>query len=279
MLGALMQLAKPERWSMELVVVDNGSTDQTQEVFRAIASQLPMPARILFEGKPGLSAARNAALRATVADVIVFTDDDCLPQADWAVALCAAFDRLDAPGILGGRVELFNPLDLPMTINRSRVAQRIDSPTMDLSSFMGCNLALSRDVVERVGKFDESLGAGARFVSAEDWDYIYRALCAGFPLLYCPEMVVFHNHGRRTLGERARLMRGYAIGAGALYCKHWKLGNRLGLKNFFWAAAAQVKAFMGPPTASRSRADCAHYLWYLAQGFFSAAFSLQSWEK
>jgi GT2 family glycosyltransferase len=279
LLGAVAAMERPQHWSVELVVVDNGSKDQTQDVFRALAPQLPMPARILFEGTPGLSAARNAALRATVADAIVFTDDDCLPQPDWAVALCAGFDRLGGPGMLGGRVELFNPLDLPITINRSLVARRVDGPTMDLVSFMGCNLAFSRRVVESVGRFDELLGAGARFQSAEDWDYIYRALRAGFPILYCPEIVVFHNHGRRTLRERARLMRGYAIGAGALYFKHWRLGDGLGLRNFYWKVTVQLKAILVRPPKLQSRAECAHYLWYLARGFFSAAFNRKAWER
>jgi GT2 family glycosyltransferase len=273
---AASQLRRPPGWSMGLLVVDNGSTDTTRAVFQQEAPRLPMHATIVTEPKPGLSAARNAALRISTADVIAFTDDDCLPQADWAEALSAHLDQcLSVPTVLGGRVELHNPQDLPMTINTSRIPRLVQTPTLELSSFLGCNMVIPRSVVQRVGGFDETLGAGARFHSAEDWDYLYRALCNGFVLKYCPDVVVFHNHGRRNARDRARLRRGYAIGAGALYWKHWRIADRQGLKKFYWWALAQARTLLKPRPGpdALSRADCARYLWHLAQGFMAAAFS------
>lgn len=278
-LMAASRLALPSGWTLNLLVVDNGSSDNTQAVFHQEATRLPMPAALIAEPKPGLSAARNAALRTSAADVIAFTDDDCLPQADWALVLCARFDaRQEAPAVVGGRVELHDPQDLPMTINTSRMPLRVESPTLALSSFLGCNMAIPRSVVQRVGGFDETLGAGAPFHSAEDWDYLYRALRQGFALQYCPDVVVFHNHGRRTAADRARLRRGYAIGAGALYWKHWNIGDWRGLKNFYWWGLVQIRTLLRPRPGPEalSRADVARYLWYLAQGFTGAALRFDS---
>jgi GT2 family glycosyltransferase len=271
-LQAASQLVPPRGWSLELLIIDNGSTDATQSVFRESVPLLPMRASIHTEPRAGLSVARNAALRACTADVIAFTDDDCLPQTDWIASVCARFDQLEgAPAILGGRVELHNPLDLPMTINTSREPERLETPTFNLSSFLGCNLAVARKVVQHVGAFDETLGAGARFKSAEDWDYLYRALQRGFTLLYCPEIAVFHNHGRRSARDRASLRNGYAFGAGALYFKHWQAGDSFALKSFYWCLVAQLKALVWQRPGSIARADCVRYLWFVGKGFLLAA--------
>ncbi len=85
---------------------------------------------------------------------------------------------------------------------------------------MGANLAMTADAVARVGPFDERFGAGARFISAEDTDFLFRALGQGIAVRYDPRFAVDHYHGRRCPAEVVRLLAGYSYGDGALYAKH-----------------------------------------------------------
>jgi GT2 family glycosyltransferase len=85
---------------------------------------------------------------------------------------------------------------------------------------LGCNMTFDRSVFNRVGLFDERLGAGAEIPAGEDTDYIIRCYLAGVELIYDPELVVHHRHGRKTLEDGKALFVGYTIGSGALYAKH-----------------------------------------------------------
>ena len=79
-------VSPPGGW--DIVVVDNGSSDRTTEVVRSFRDRLPIT--YAFEGKPGKNAALNTGLAHVTGDVIVFTDDDIFPQADWLVRMCEA---------------------------------------------------------------------------------------------------------------------------------------------------------------------------------------------
>ncbi|MBO0686395.1 MAG: glycosyltransferase, partial [Candidatus Dormibacteraeota bacterium] len=94
---------------------------------------------------------------------------------------------------------------------------------------MGANMALPRRVWQQLGGFDEGLGAGARFVSAEDSDFAYRAARAGYRILHLREARVWH-HGYREGAGASRLMRGYVAGIGAMYAKHARCGDPVAIR-------------------------------------------------
>jgi GT2 family glycosyltransferase len=77
-------------------------------------------------------------------------------------------------------------------------------------------------------------GAGRRFVSAEDADFLYRAWRLGEKLCYLPEMLVYHDHGRQTPGAELKLSRWYVSCRGAFYAKHIWLRDSLATRNFYW---------------------------------------------
>ena len=87
-------------------------------------------------------------------------------------------------------------------------------------SVIGCNMTMRRAVADRVGFFDERFGGGAAIPAAEDTDYVIRAYLAGVTIEYVPDMTLFHFHGRKLKSDGQKLMRGYLIGAGALYAKY-----------------------------------------------------------
>ena len=87
-----------EPW--ELLVVDNGSTDDTPAVIASFAGRLPV--RRVFQPLAGLSNARNAGVAEARGDYLLWTDDDVLIDAGWLAAYLAAFDRWPDAALFGG---------------------------------------------------------------------------------------------------------------------------------------------------------------------------------
>ncbi len=117
-------------------------------------------------------------------------------------------------------------------------------------ALIGCNMAMRRDVLERIGFFDEKLGAGTACHAGEDTDYFYRAYLAGIALEMVPDMLVAHFHGRRHVSERANLHRNYTIGNGALCFKYLFIYPRFA-RHLLWAAKAAVKEILHSPKGAK----------------------------
>jgi len=210
----------PENVNWELVVVDNRSTDDTARVIRDVAARTKLPIRQTYEPMPGLGAARNRGIRESSGAIIAFTDDDIFPAADWLCVLAREFSADPQLSGLGGRVELHNPLDLPLTLRTSRERFQMIRTWSLLNGIPGCNMAFRREVIAATGGFDPDFGAGAPLVSAEDIEFIFRAIRRDFKLIYSPDLLVTHDHGRRTQAQASSLTRSYLIGRGAMYYKH-----------------------------------------------------------
>ncbi len=196
----------------ELLVVDSASvTDRTAEVAAAAG------ARVVREPEPGLSRARNAALRAAERDVVAYTDDDCRPGPAWTSAVAAAFGADANLGFVTGRV-LGEGGGAPVVVLADTEARTFD-PTTPLEGLgHGANMAVRVAAARVVGGFDELLGAGARFRAGEDTDMFRRLLHAGWHGRYEPAAVVTHRQWRsrrQALGAAY----GYGVGFGAVAAK------------------------------------------------------------
>ena len=148
---------------VEVLVVDNGSTDATPAV---VAGRAGWPAlRSVVEPTPGLSHARNRALAESAADWVVFLDDDAFVRPGWRDALLEATAR---PGValVGGPIEprFGGPVPAWFDPAMSRRTFGAEGPLPDAAArlgFSGGNLAVRRDALEVVGGFDPALGMAA----------------------------------------------------------------------------------------------------------------------
>jgi glycosyltransferase involved in cell wall biosynthesis len=204
---------------VELLIVNNGSTDATAAVLRAWQRSTSVPCRVLLAEQRGLSHARNCGLEHATGKIIAFTDDDCTVARDYLTQVERAYAADAGPALRGGRVELGDPRDLPFTIKTDLAPQRFTGGHPG-GFIHGCNLTMSRSALELVGRFDTRLGAGQPIGAAEDSDFVYRAHRSGVMVLYDPSIVVFHHHGRRDFAEVKLLQDVYNLGNGALYAKH-----------------------------------------------------------
>jgi len=209
----------------QLIIVDNGSTDQTAAVVRAFIKSSGLQVTYVSEPAPGKSRGLNAALRIARGQVVAFTDDDCYPAPDFLARIWAAFDD-PAIGYLGGRILLYDPTDFPITTNEGTTPLTFPARSfVHVGSVQGANMAFRRAVLLEIGGFDPLFGSGSRFL-AEDIDVVGRASSAGWKGQYRPEVVVRHDHGRKAAASGA-LYKNYAIGAGAYYMKFLLRGHEV----------------------------------------------------
>jgi glycosyltransferase involved in cell wall biosynthesis len=211
----------------ELIVVGQGPAEGLR---RAVEQATGGDARVryLHSDRFGLSAARNIALRSASGEIFACTDDDCEPRPDWLAAVAACFDADPTLGLVSGSLIAPPPAgrwepSSCLSVTPAEVLHdpaRTPPPAPPGFSCVGGNLALRRAAAERVGRFDELLGAGARFRSGEDIDYLHRLEDAGVKMLSTPRSVVFHTYGRRYgWGQMPRYWHGQGTGHGAIAAK------------------------------------------------------------
>jgi hypothetical protein len=101
--NALESLTRQERVPDEVVIVDNGSTDDTKTVIAGFEGSLPL--RYLFLGEASIPSARNLVLEHATQEIVSFTDDDCAIPREWLSSVERGFLRADNVGVVGGWVE------------------------------------------------------------------------------------------------------------------------------------------------------------------------------
>ena len=264
-LQGLLAMKVPEGVTWELVCVDNNSTDNTKQVIEDFGRRSSIPIRYVFEKQQGSSHAKNAGLRLAAGEIVAMTDDDCIADPDWLAAIRREFQADSALDFLGGRVELHNKDDMPISIRTSR--ERVDfTPSALFGLIPGCNMAFRRRVIGETGLFDPDFGAGARIPSAEDAEFVYRAYKADFKIVYVPDVLIYHDHGRRTEGEREKLMRLYLIGRGAFYMKYMLRGDGRVLRMAYWESYNLLKDFLKNAAKGRWDGKALQLLGHLMRG-------------
>jgi GT2 family glycosyltransferase len=223
---------------VEIVVVDNNSSDDTKEAVARVADGSAVPVRYVFEPAQGLSFARNRGVQTAKGSVIAFTDDDCIVDPDWIGALWGEFTVNPDVAIVGGRVDLYASEDQPVSIRPFGERVRYANATQVYGFVMGCNMAIRRGTSECIGGFDPAFG-GSKGVIADDIDFLYRALKHGLGILFAPAARVLHNHGRRSAGDIRSLRQGYVRGRGAFYCKHLLRADPTILRHAWWEVRAE----------------------------------------
>ncbi len=203
---------------VSLHVVDDGSEDGTLQALENLKSERPKNVRLHLHQQDhgGAGAARNTGFRASDTDLVVFLDDDCVPEPGWIQAL------LDAPweegfGGFGGKI--VSPSQEGPVARYCRFLGMNEFPSGAETAGQGtgsgwlnfintANCAYRRECLEAVGGF-EPLFTGA---GGEDHDLAWRVCLLGTRLGYCPEAVVSHYHREDLEGfKRAFRTRGSAM--------------------------------------------------------------------
>ncbi|TMB50789.1 MAG: glycosyltransferase family 2 protein [Deltaproteobacteria bacterium] len=183
----------------ELLVVDNASTDATQET---LAGMQAPDMRVVREPELGLSAARNRALAEARGAVVAFLDDDAVPRAGWLAALLAAYERTDV-ACAGGRILLHFAAPPPAWLtpplypalsgyDAGDGARRLRDRPGDEYPY-GANISFRVASARALGGFSTRLGPRGRHDLVHDeTDLCYRIDHAGGEIHYVPDAIVDH---------------------------------------------------------------------------------------
>lgn len=203
-------------WPGGLVVVDQSSSPDVEGWIKTVAS-LGIDARYVPSSQRGRSAGINRGLEQVRTRFVAVTDDDCFVDAAWIERMMARL-TVNPEQIVTGRVEAAGEGVLVVVTSLETAVYR--RPRLKFDSMSGGNMGTAMATVARVGPFEED----PRMRTAEDAEWAYRALRAGVPILYAPEVVVRH-FGWRDEGERSAQYRAYARSQGGFYGKYLRRGD------------------------------------------------------
>ncbi|WP_428377608.1 glycosyltransferase [Lichenicoccus sp.] len=243
--------APPEGW--KLVVVDNGSTDNTAGLLQSYLDRLPLT--IMREPRPGKNRALNAALPQLEGSLVVLTDDDVLPRPDWLVQLCRAAEEHPEAALFGGCVLPHWSCPRPPWLLETAVPfsvlyaqQRRDTGPCSYAAIFGPNMAVRASVFAAGFRFSESVGPDETrrmYAMGGETEFLRRLDAAGYRGHFVADAVVGHIIRPEQLDEQWILHRAYryGIGEGRHYASR---AMQLHIRSLVYGLAARIVALLRP---------------------------------
>lgn len=217
----------------EVILVDDGSTDDTPQIAKSFPS-----VRYVRQNNQGLSAARNTGIRAATGEVVAFTDDDCRADEDWLYYLINALTRSDYAAIGGHN---FLPPDdsavaAAVMASPGGPAHVLLSDT-EAEHIPGCNMAFYKWALEEVGRFDPIYRK-----AGDDVDICWRLQDGKFKIGFSAAAFVWH-YRRSTVKAYLKQQAGYGEAEALLMGKHPEHYSVLG--GGIWHGRIYASAFAG----------------------------------
>jgi GT2 family glycosyltransferase len=242
---------------IEVLIVDNGSEDETWEVLQRLALEAPFTLRTLRHARNrGAGGGRNTGWRAATAPIVAFTDDDCAPAPAWLEEGVRTLE-LHGPGALAVGRTSPDPDEQHLLLHPFSRTMLVAEPRF----FETCNIFYWRDDLHRMEGFDERFGIGG-----EDTDLALRLLDAGHRALWSPEALVHHCVRRGSLRANLREARRW-VDVPLVIKRHPSRRGELLHRRWFWKRAhpPTIVATAGLAIAAARRSPLALALvsWWL----------------
>ena len=230
-LQSLLELQEPAD-HFKVLVVDNAPSDErTKELVATLPS-----VHYVREPKAGLDFARNRALHEAQSVLLAYLDDDVIVDRQWLDGLVEAWRENPDAGAFTGLVlpyELETEAQILFErrggfrrgFEKIRYGQILPgNPLYPCGAGIfgaGCNMTFRREVLLKLEGFDEALDTGAPLPGGGDLDIFYRVVRGGYPLVYEPQYLVFHQH-RRELTKLRRQYWSWGLGFMAFIVKTYQ---------------------------------------------------------
>lgn len=174
--------------SIEIIVVDDGSTDRTSQIVQSFAE-----IKYIRQDNAGPAAARNKGASASKGVFILFTDSDCIPHKNWIEKMIGSFLE-EKIGVVSGSYGIANPKNLLARCIHQEILFRHQTLMPRYPRVFGSyNFAVRRHVFFEAGGFDESY----RRASGEDNDLSYKIPKKGYRIYFARDALVDHYHPTR----------------------------------------------------------------------------------
>ena len=209
----------------EMILIDQSTTDETEIAISTYKSNASF--QYYRSASRGAGLARNIGLRKASSEYILFTDDDCTVPSNWIEKMVLTLEQnpkaaLAFCTVLPGEHDSSQGVIPHFMYEKFRVVNSVKAYYRSIG--MSAGLGARRQALLDLGGFDENLGPGSLFRSAEDHDLAIRALLAGWQVVETSETEVVH-HGFRTYSEFRELTKRDWYGMGAAEGKHLKCGH------------------------------------------------------
>jgi GT2 family glycosyltransferase len=205
----LKAISKIRYPNFEVIVVDDGSTDNTA----AIAAQYDV--KLIRTPNHGLSHARNIGWQSANGEIVAYIDDDAYPDPDWLGYLAETFRNQDYAGVGGPNIPPRDDGHIAACVaNAPGGPAHVLLTDTEAEHIPGCNMAFLRSALEAVGGFDTQFRT-----AGDDVDMCWRLQEHGWKLGFSPSAQVWH-HRRGSLRSFWRQQKGYGR-AEALLEKKW----------------------------------------------------------
>jgi glycosyltransferase involved in cell wall biosynthesis len=168
----------------EIVVVDDGSLDGTEQLVKKLQGSSPVKLKYLKQKNRGPAAARNLGIKNSKGNIIAFTDDDCLPDKNWLNNIIKPFNDEDIAGVEGRVI---------MEGEKTPFTRNIEN--LEGGKYITACMAYRKNILESVGFFNESFP----YPEFEDTDLAYRVLGQKKRIEFCEKAVVFHPNEERSI--------------------------------------------------------------------------------
>lgn len=233
----------------EVIVVDNADDPATQALCREYAHRLPLQLSVCTS--PGLSASRNHGLDLARGELLLFTDDDAIPDPRWLRSMVEGSRAYPDEAVFGGRVQpsflspppdvlVRNPALWPMLFAENLPDLKEGPYRLGIFHPMGPNYAITRQVFDAGMRFNTSVGStGGDYAMGSETNLLLRLWHKGYHSVYLPSSLVYHQVREEQLNEEWVLARFHKYGRGQYHSGAYSGISGIAMRR---AAAARVRS-------------------------------------